>query len=535
MTDGPIDGLMAGAVDAPAARDDALTAYRDQIAMLQSELAETNEGVVALTLELETYRDHLEELVAERTAQLQVTQRELQETNSELLMLTAELDARIEQRTTELRLSNERLERLADYDLVTGLRSRSWITAELERQIARASVTGRRLAVMFIELSEFLVVNRNLGYAAGDELLGLLASRVSTVVPGNCLIGRFDGHNLVIVCPDASDLETIEQIANDVLTQVVREAVIQGHRISRTASIGIAVSSRYSTPLSLLREADHALGRAKASGRNRYYVLRQELGDAGSLLHFELEHELREALDAHQFVLHYQPQVLLETAEITGYEALVRWEHPIRGLLSPAYFMDTMEQSGLVVALCHQVIEQACRTLAAHPDLPGPVSVNASAVELSEPDWFELLQDAMARHGVDPTRLIIELTETTMLQLTDDAKRSLAAVRDTGLGIHIDDFGTGYASVGLLRQVPVTALKLDRSFVIPLEDDRQHGLDLVRGIAGLAHGLGLEAIAEGVETEKQWRLLMAAGWDLGQGYLFGRPAAEPVLSLEVSG
>ncbi len=510
------------------APDDRVEAYLSQIAELQRELAETNEGVVALTVELETYRDHLEELVAERTAQLQVTQSELQETNSELLMLTAELDARIEQRTTELRLSNERLERLADFDLVTGLRSRSWITAEIERQLARSSVSGRRMAVMFVELSEFLVVNRSLGYAAGDELLGLLASRIKAAVPDSCTVGRFDGHNLVIVCPDATNPAVVQEIADNVLGQVVREAVIQGHRISRTASIGIAMSRRYSTPLSLLREADHALGRAKAEGRNRSFVLRQDLDDDGALSHFDLEHELREALDARQFVLHYQPQVLLETASITGYEALVRWEHPIRGLLAPAFFMDTMEQSGLVVVLGQQVIEQACRTLADETDLPGPLSVNVSAVELAEPDWFEHLRGIMSRYGIEPQRLIIELTETTMLQLTEDARRALASIEALGLGIHIDDFGTGYASVGLLRQVPVTALKLDRSFVTPLEDDRQHGLDLVRGIAGLAHGLGLEAIAEGVETEKQWRLLMAAGWDYGQGYLFGKPAPHPI-------
>lgn len=505
--------------------------YEALIADLQAELAETNDGVVALTLEVESYREHLEDLVAERTRQLQVTQIELQETNSELLMLTAELDARIEERTAELRVSNARLERLADFDLITGLRSRSWITAELERELGRARMGGRQMAIMFVELNEFLVVNRNLGHAAGDELLGLLAARVSAVLPDSMLIGRFDGHNFVIVCPDATDLDELRRIATDVLAAVSREAVIQGHRVARTASIGIALSSRYSSPLSLLREADHALSRAKAEGRSRYYVLSQTARDEDPFAHFELEHELRGALDAHQFVLHYQPQVRLETGEIVGHEALVRWEHPTRGLLSPAHFMDTMEQSGLVVALGKQVIEQACRLLQEQPDLPGTISVNVSALELAEPDWPDLLRGLMDRYDVAPDRLVLELTETTMLQLTEDANRALRSVQDLGLGIHVDDFGTGYASVGLLRQVPVTALKLDRSFVEPLEVDGSDGLDLVRGVAGLAQGLGLETIAEGVETPRQWRMLQQAGWSVGQGYIFGRPEPEPLRSI----
>ena len=505
--------------------------YEALIAELQAELAETNEGVVALTIEIEGYREHLEDLVAERTRQLEVTQMELKETNSELLMLTAELDARIEERTAELRVSNARLERLADFDLITGLRSRSWITAELERELARARTGGRRMAIMFVELNEFLVVNRNLGHAAGDELLGLLAARVSAVLPDSMLVGRFDGHNFVIVCPDASDLDEIGRIAGDVLEAMAREAVIQGHRVARTASIGIALSSRYSSPLSLLREADHALSRAKAEGRSRYFVLSQGARDEDPFAHFELEHELRGALDARQFVLYYQPQVHLATGAIVGHEALVRWQHPHRGLLAPAHFMDTMEQSGLVVVLGAQVIDQACRLLRDEPDLPGAISVNVSALELAETDWPDRLRSTLDHYSVDPGRLVLELTETTMLQLTEDANRALHSVQDLGLGIHVDDFGTGYASVGLLRQVPVTALKLDRSFVEPLADDGNGGMGLVRGVAGLARGLGLETIAEGVETERQRRLLRQAGWEVGQGYLFGRPEPAPVRAI----
>ena len=515
MSGEPLDGVTA-------------RQYEERIAELQDELEQTNDGLMALTLELDQHQHHLEELVARRTAQLEATQAELQETNSELLMLTADLDARIAKRTAELRDSNARLERLADYDIVTGLRSRSWITAELERELARASMAGRRMAVLFVDLNEFLVVNRNLGYSAGDEMLGILADRVAGCVPEEALLGRFDGNSFVLVFPDAGDLHALERMAEEILADVAKEAVIQGHRISRTGSVGIAVASRYSSPLSLLREADHALGRAKAQGRSRYFIMDRRHGEDAPILHFELEHELHGALDGRQFVLHYQPQASLTDGLIVGNEALVRWRHPSRGLLAPGYFMDTLEQSGLVVQLGRQILEMACQKLQdlRHEELT--ISVNVSAVELAESDWPVHLQETMERFDVDPSRLILELTETTMLQLTEDAKYALRRVEQLGLGIHVDDFGTGYASLGLLRQLPVTALKLDRSFVTPLSHPTEQDLDIVRGIAGLAMGLRIDTIAEGVETERQRHLLMEAGWNIGQGYLFGRPAPEPL-------
>jgi diguanylate cyclase (GGDEF)-like protein/PAS domain S-box-containing protein len=427
--------------------------------------------------------------------------------------------------TAEERAKSE-LQWLAEYDPVTGLRSRTSITTVLQDELVNATLTDGKVAVMFVDLTQFLVVNRTLGYSAGDQVLADIAHKVVAVVPETYVVGRFDGHSLLIVVPDTQVGEPVQEVAEDVLAVIGEETVASGNRISRTGSIGIAYSNYYSTATALIREADSALVAAKAKGRSRYHVQGRLPDPQSPLERLQLEHELRVALDARQFVMHYQPQVRLGDGSVCGYEALVRWNHPSRGLLSPAVFMDTMEASGLVIILGRQVLEQVCEAIRSHPQLLGPISINVSAVEFGDPGWFDRFEATLRTHGVHPESLVVELTETTMLELTDDARAALDGLRAMGIGIHVDDFGTGYASVALLRGVAVTAIKLDRSFVAPLVDESSPGLDLVRGIAGLAAGLGMEAIAEGIETREQAALLLEAGWSIGQGYLFARPSAD---------
>ena len=426
-------------------------------------------------------------------------------------------------------VARKQLQRMAETDSVTGLRSRSWLTDEIQRALTEASLSSSRVGVMFIDLTEFLVVNRTLGYDVGDEALCSLAEGVLALAPDGVHVGRFDGHHLVVVFPRVPDPAELERVAAELLAEVSRERVLRGHRISRTGSIGIAVSKRHSTATSLLREADQALTEAKAKGRSRAHLLGSASGGTDALQYLQLEHGLRVALDERQFVVHYQPQVRLDAGAISGFEALVCWNHPERGLLQPVAFMDTMEASGLVVPLGQQVLDEVCAMIRRTPDLPGPISVNVSAVEFAEEGWLESFAETVRRHGIRPEHLVVELTETTVLRLTDDARRALTGVRDMGIGIHIDDFGTGFASVGVLQQVPVTALKLDASFTAGLGADGSN-LDLVRGIAGLAAGLGLDTIAEGIENAHQAELLRAAGWQHGQGFLFGRPQPQPLLS-----
>ena len=434
--------------------------------------------------------------------------------------------------TEEERAKNE-LQWLAEYDPVTELRSRTSITTVLQDELVNATLTDGKVAVMFVDLTQFLVVNRTLGYSAGDQVLADIAHKVVAVVPETYVVGRFDGHSLLIVVPDTQLGRPVQEVAEDVLAVIGEETVASGNRISRTGSIGIAYSNYYSTATALIREADSALVAAKAKGRSRYHVQGRMPDPQSPLERLQLEHELRVALDARQFVMHYQPQVRLGDGSVCGYEALVRWNHPSRGLLSPSVFMDTMEASGLVIILGRQVLELVCDAIRSHPHLPGPISINVSAVEFGDPGWFERFEGTLRTFGVHPESLVVELTETTMLELTDDARCALDGLRKLGIGIHVDDFGTGYASVALLRGVAVTAIKLDRSFVAPLVDESSPGLDLVRGIAGLASGLGMEAIAEGIETCEQAALLLEAGWSIGQGYLFARPSADLLAPVSV--
>jgi len=314
-------------------------------------------------------------------------------------------------------------------------------------------------------------------------------------------------------------------VTQGILEAVSAVFVVQGSRISRTGSIGVAVSGRASTSTSMLRAADRALILAKQSGRSRWHLVHDVDPLHSDTDHLRLEHDLREALDRHQFILLYQPQVRLDDGVVCGFEALVRWQHPERGLLSPETFLDLMEASGLVVPLGRQILSMACAHIATTPDLPGPISVNVSAIELMEADWFTFFADTVKRFGIPADRLIVELTETTVLQMTTDARLAMAGIREMGAGLHMDDFGTGYASIGVLQQVPLTGLKLDRSFVTPLMQPTQADIDLVQSIATMAKGLHLEAIAEGIETPGQAALLRDAGWAIGQGYLYGKPVA----------
>lgn len=229
-------------------------------------------------------------------------------------------------------------------------------------------------------------------------------------------------------------------------------------------------------------------------------------------------------MQAHEFVAHYQPIVRLRDRRVMGYEALARWEHPQLGLVSPGYFLPVAEESGLIVPLGQQVLEHVCRLVRAHPGLPGPISVNVSAVQLSARDWVGGFLATLEQFGVDPHQIVVEVTETAVLSQLDGTRRDLFRLRALGVGVHVDDFGTGFSSISLLRDLPVTGLKLDHSFVHDLTTADSHPNALAAGVAGLVEGLHLRGIAEGVETVEQLATLIEQGWECGQGYLFGRPA-----------
>ena len=370
-------------------------------------------------------------------------------------------------------------------------------------------------------------MNDSLGHAAGDEVLTAVADRISAELRPCDHLGRFGGDSFVIVVQNVQEVLEVERIAERVSASIAADLRVRGHRIVPTASIGIAISTTTSTPESLLRDTDSALFRAKSGGRARWQVFDAAM-HAQAVARLTVEDQLRHATTREEFVVHYQPIVALADTRVVGHEALVRWMHPTRGLLSPGDFIEIAEDSGLITAIGAQVLDQVAAMLAECPDLPGPISVNVSAVQLGAPDWLGGVTDTLARHGVDPSRIVIEVTETAALSLTGPALNALTTLSGLGVGIHLDDFGTGYSSISVLRDLPVTGVKLDLRFVRDLTTGASQANALSHGLAVLVNGMNLTGIAEGIETATQAHILRAQGWRLGQGYYFGRPAAMPI-------
>jgi diguanylate cyclase (GGDEF)-like protein/PAS domain S-box-containing protein len=413
------------------------------------------------------------------------------------------------------------------HDPLTGLHNRAWVLDILKADLLAAKRRDTSVAALFVDLDNFKVVNDSLGHAAGDKVLTIIADRVRGSLRPEDRVGRFGGDEFVVVVQNVVDVLEIERFAGRMSTAIAADLQIQGHRIAPTASIGIALSTASSTPESLLRDSDSAMFRAKAAGRARWQFF-DEAMHAQAVARLTVEDQLRAAIVGSQFVVYYQPIVALTDAHVVGHEALVRWEHPTRGLLSPEEFLDVAEESGLIKAIGSQVLDQACAMLAARPDLPGPISVNVSAVQLSSPDWLGTVTETLAAHRVDPARLVVEVTETVALSITSSALNALKSLRGLGVGVHLDDFGTGYSSISVLRDLPVSGVKLDLRFVHDLTTGKSQANELAHGLSGLVSRMHLTGIAEGIETQMQADILCAQRWECGQGYYFGRPAAMPI-------
>jgi diguanylate cyclase (GGDEF)-like protein len=417
----------------------------------------------------------------------------------------------------------------AFHDPLTGLHNRAWILDILAVDLRAAQRLGHSVGALFVDLDNFKVVNDSLGHGAGDEVLATVAGRIVAALRPGDRVGRFGGDEFVIVVQDVHDVLEVERCAERVSASIAVDVQVRGHRIVPTASIGIATSTSASTPESLLGDADSALSRAKAAGRARWHFF-DEAMHAQAVARLTVEDELREAITAGEFVVYYQPIVALADAHVVGHEALVRWAHPTRKLLSPGDFLDVAEDTGLITAIGAQVLDQVCVMLAERPALAGPISVNISAVQLAAPGWLTSVRDTLAARRVDPVRIVIEVTETAVLSLVDSARVALATLRELGVGIYVDDFGTGYSSISLLRDLPVTGVKLDLRFVQDLTAGDSQANALAQGVSGLVEGMHLTGVAEGIETKMQADLLRAQGWECGQGYYFGRPVAAPMTS-----
>ena len=422
---------------------------------------------------------------------------------------------------TEQRRSEVKIEYMDHHDALTDLANRVLLNERLEQALGRRIHREEFVAVHHLDLDQFKAVNDTFGHPAGDKLLKIVADRLRGLVRETDTIARMGGDEFVIVQAPISDPADATSLAQRVIEVIGEPFDIDGHQAMIGASIGIAVGPNDGLrPDRLLRNADLALYRAKGDGRGTFRFFEAAM-DLQMQTRRIMEQDLRKALQAGEFELYYQPVVNLARNAISGFEALIRWNHPVKGLISPASFIPLAEEIGFIVPIGEWVIRQACTTAAQWPgDLH--VAVNISAAQFRSPGLMQVIVGALAASGLPPTRLEIEITETVLLQNRETTLAVLHQLRALGVRIAMDDFGTGYSSLTYLQCFPFDKIKIDRSFVKDIAKNAG-SLNIVRAVAAMANGMGMTATAEGVETAEQLETITSEGCTEMQGFLFSKP------------
>ncbi len=421
------------------------------------------------------------------------------------------------------------LARQAFHDSLTGLANRALFRDRVDHALARRRDRGSQVAVLFVDLDDFKNVNDSLGHVSGDVLLREVGRRVLGTIRAEDTAARLGGDEFAILLEDVAGEERASEVAQRLLVALAEPLLLDGKDMSVSASIGIAFADTHDEATGseeLLRNADVAMYTAKEHGKGTFQIFEQAM-HASVVEQLELVADLQTAVQDDQLVLHYQPIVVIDTGEITGFEALVRWNHPVRGFVSPADFIPAAERSGLIVPIGRWVLETACREAVAAQRIaprtpPLRVSVNLSARQLQRPDVEDHVRHALQESGLDPAALVLEITESMLIDDWDLALERLENLRAIGVKIAVDDFGTGYSSLNYIRQLPVDILKIDKSFVDGLVESGSETA-LMAAIVDLASVLQLHPVAEGVEHDAQLHRLRAMGCELGQGFLFSRP------------
>ncbi len=433
---------------------------------------------------------------------------------------------------TERKGLEQRLTQHAFYDTLTGLPNRVLFMERLEHALARQGrARAGLLALMFLDVDDFKVINDTLGHAAGDEVLAAIGERLAGVARRIDTPARFGGDEFTLLLEDLDGQGDVVAIAERLAERFVEPFRVGEHELTLTASLGIAIAADSRTSAEeLVRHADIAMYRAKENGKSRYEIYHERLSVA-AWKRLELEGELRRAIDRDELRVYFQPIVELATGRVSGVEALVRWDHPERGLLPPSEFIPFAEANGLIVPIDRFVLTESCRQLVAWDADLGDrltVSVNLSAREFRAPGIVETISDVLATTGLDAARLKVEITESVTLLDSDVTDAILAGLGRLGVGLVIDDFGVGYSGLDYVKRFAVDALKIDRSFVAGLGREREDTA-IVSATIAFARALGLSVTAEGIETEEQLGLLLELGCESGQGYLFSRPVSARVM------